>query len=375
MSKIINFLLATAILIAPMSISAAQGQPLERQYCPGPGGSPEERAEHETILQQAILAELTYGGTANANRDTGDVCPGGQLSWSPPRDQWSIRPVPENVIQDAVTAARERFGGEFSISEDGYVSCQNDVTETDRIVGAYDFAVANGWLSLVVTIGVILVDGTVETEGLEVLRLINDEGDRILGVQGTDPWRFEQWVASYNDLIGRGCMFPFSVELAGAFFTPENVESMFVELDMEDSGRFGTVGHSLGGAVVQHLMVQREFGDALEHLRRYRGDEFEFRAYAFNSFGVTGDIPPESPTGWLTSVRVAGEVVERTEQDIERYLPEEHWRRQVGNIYRYGSNGGSLIDQFRLHRVAAVKRAVCGCLDGTSPEFEAGFRR
>lgn len=373
MSTMNSMLAAGAVLFALATVGAAQVQSLSRLSCPGSNGSPEERMQHEKILENAILADFAYLGPGEATLNLQEECPNGVSSPDEDRTAILIHRIPDSIIDEA----NEVYGGE---REGDYIICPSIGTRDERVAAAYEFAEVNGRLSLLIRTAIKYAAADLDTEELAVLRLKNADGDEVLGVRGTEFWRPDQWNGSVSGLIGTSCPFDISVEIAKSFFNLETLKSVYEEIGLGsvNVGRFGAVGHSLGGAVVQHVTVSEGFRDALTILERDISqsslirDEFDFRAYSYNSLGVREEKVPKRPIDDLTSVRVAGEVLEQIEADLEG----EYARRQIGQIYRYSTDSISRIEPegIEFHRMKAAKRAICQCLDGTSNTFEAEFQ-
>lgn len=368
MSAIKSLLTTIAALISLSVVGTAKAQSLETRYCPGPVGDPGERMLHETILENAILAELAYGEEDKASLNLQQECPNGASSSAEDGISIKIAPLHDFIFDQA----KKGFGNgrdiEISKTKDGHIRCSGQDRE-DRIAAAYEFTEINGRLSLLIKIAIVGVTGVLETEELAVLRLTDEGGKEILGIRGTESWRPGQWNASVSGLIGSSCIFPFSVEVAKSFFNYDFLS----ELNLTNFRRFAVVGHSLGGAVVQHLMVQEDFNGALTTLEKALGqDGFEFRAYSFNSIGVSGEVASGSLMPNLTSVRVAGEILEQIEADLE----EGKSRRQIGQIFRYSTDSDRWfsMDPIEFHKIDSVQKAICECLDGSSPTFQFEFR-
>ena len=368
----------TTILMALTTVGEAQVYPSGKHYCPGVNGNSDGRQVHEEILEHAILAGLAYGTEAETNRNLDGICSDGGVSWGTPPEEWRTGKVPSNIISDAI----KEFGGE-NINydkESSWITCQRNDTETrgERLAVAYDFATVNDRLELWIRSAIVVGALANDTEEISVVELKDKDGNPYLGISGTDWMKLDQWNTSLQNIIGDSCLFEFSVEVAKAFF-----EEYIKELP--DITRFGMVGHSLGGAVVQHIMIDPCFQKTIPKLQKNRTDnEFRFQAYSFNSIGVKGNpIPPNSTTGFLTSVRVKGEILEI----IEEGLQGKYKRRQIGHIYRYTPQAlkWNLLDilsvprklkqAISLHGIDAVKKTICECLSDKNGEFEYDFQR
>lgn len=368
----IKYMLATVTaLILLALIGTVEAKSFATRSCPGPSGDPDKRMLHETILKNAILAELAYGGEGEANLNLQQACPMGTSS-AEDGISIQIKRVPDFIVKQAMGIFGNDRDLQIRMDEEGRIRCGGQDRE-DRIAAAYEFAEINGRLSLLIRVAIVGVAEFSDMEELGVLLLTDDDDNEIIGISGTDPGRFDQWSASVSELIGSSCAFDFSVEVAKGFFNYENlVEGRHVQTELEYI-TFGVVGHSLGGAVVQNLMVKADFDQALTDLEMaLERDGLDFRAYSFNSIGVKGESPPENRVGNLTSVRVAGDILERIEADLEG----EYSRRQLGRIFRYSTDSQWWInlEPIEFHRIESVQRAICDCLDGSSQTFQFEFR-
>ena len=364
------------LVLSTPGTAQLQEQGIVSQNCPGSSGDTDDGNFHEEILKHAILAELAYGQN-DENQES--ACQDYEEGWKV--SEWYTQPVPDVIINEAIDTYNQ--GGEVAyIKDSNVVICRRGSSMLD-LKAAYKFTVANDQLSLLIKIGI----ATAATIGTEEFKFVILEGENglILGVAGTDQNRMEQWSTSVMELIGSSCLFDFSVDLAIQFFNSENLQI----LEIADSVRFGVVGHSLGGAIVQHLVMNERFGNALEVLRGNRNNnDFGFRGYSFNSIGVADDPSSQNNNviGSMISVRIAGEILENIETQLGR--------RQIGHIYRYNPQYNDL-DMLRdrmnpnlraflnenleimylLHSIDAVKQTICQCLSNSNGQFEYGFQR
>ena len=222
----------------------------------------------------------------------------------------------------------------------------------------------------VISVGLATSSGTEEFQVVEV----NTLDGPVLSFRGTnlEDLRFNQISTSLNDLIENSCLFDFSAKLAGNFF---NRERLVEYLPDETQWNLGIVGHSLGGAVVQYIVTDPEFHKTLIEFSKEA--DIEFHAYSFNSIGVRNSRRVNEKLGNMTSVTVAGEILELLADSLEGIDS----RRQIGNIFRYNTIPGHqeemispedivnehpnyYIRAIGLHGISAVKESICHCLSG-----------
>ena len=372
-----NPLLASAIFLFLLMVAGtSQALPLQTYNCPGSGASqnaPVTRDQHERLFEHAVLAELVYRDQNQVPLDLHAKCPTGIVQ----REEIAtvtFYPVPRHIIDQAVSAIRRpedqrriEIYTDTNSGED-FIACTNAETFAQRIAVAFRYVRRNGRLSLFIKFLILGVTILTQKEELRILELQRDgrssqNGDEIiLGIQGTDFTSISQWNASIQNLINTSCVFDFAVEVATRFFGPTSV-------DQFGAYRHGIVGHSLGGAVAQHVAQHTDLHSVIAGYR----NGATFQAYSFNSIGVkcsTPDVPHQSR---IRSVRIAGEVLEQMEPQFRR--------RQIGHIYRYdvpssqsSTNQHSLPERIRLHKIDAVQDAICRCLGNSRERFEYRFR-
>ncbi len=152
------------------------------------------------------------------------------------------------------------------------------------------------------------------------------------------PWgrpdRLTQWRATLNRLRSSSCVFDLMVEVAGHFME-------------EEHSRYAMTGHSLGGAVAQHV------GQHYSQSRTSQG----FRAFAFNALGTDAQANPAI----LQSFVIDGDPVPAIGARIGQV--------QAGRVVRFtppDSDDWRIPARFSLdrHRLSSVQRALCHCMKG-----------
>ena len=266
-----------------------------------------------------------------------------------------IRPISDDILMQAISSNRDSNKSWFvdlftSDSKEKFVTCTTDRSVTERLAVAFRYAFNNDRLSLLMKFVIVGVSALSPTEEIEIVKLRNSKNDKILGIQGTDVFRHGQWRTTINKLIEEpsskvSCLFPLAVDIATEFFGGNFVKDKFSKTHY-----YGIVGHSLGGAVAQH--IAQELDDAT------------FRVYSFNSIGVATKRGTITRQGAMNSVRVAGEILEQLQSKFKK--------RQIGHIVRYGTSSDGWQDGIRRHSIESVKKEICWCLADKERKFESG---
>ena len=340
--------------------SSVQAQ--DEVACPGP-----YEHSHETMLEHAALAELTYEKpqTDPYEIDIFRYCMAstGRQELEGQRIVQNLS-IPEYVVNNAKRKLRRQYEENrqsitivtFQHEGDTLYACERELTLPQRL------AIGFKWFQLAdkVALGYIfgIVTGLAGTAlgGNEEIKIIELRGrtpngepideELVLGVQGTDPRRLHQWVSSIQRMIADSCTFPFALELMRSFFGSNHDVNL-------DNSRAVLVGHSLGGAVVQFI------GDttALSGIIENRHDVLNLFGYSFNSFGVPNHQRYGTDHTDVHSVVVAGEVLEQIVTGTS----------QIGHQYRYDTAASSIeqwVQQLDRHKISTVQRKICGCMDG-----------
>ncbi len=338
-----------------MLAGSANAQPPMK--CPG-----NLEHDHEIILEHAALAASAYHKPRN------DPYSINIFQHCPSKDRREndaghrevvIRNLPKNVIDAAKSGLLSRYEEdrrgninivEYSDAGETFYACEQDTTFSQRL------AIGFRWMESAERVGVgfkfaivagmigTALGGNEEFEAIELHRRdengtpIKDE--LILGFQGTDPERLKQWVSSVQKITGDSCIFDFAVEVTGMFFE-------FGDVDFTNK-RVVLAGHSLGGAVVQHV---------IDSGRLYWISDLD--AYSFNSFEEPDKTPPGEYHDRVHSIVIAGEILERAIQGT----------RQIGHRYRYDTDGWN-VRIFNRHRIKVVQEKICGCMDGDGSSYE-----
>lgn len=322
--------------------------------------------DHQAILEHAALAELTY---AKPQRDPYEISIYRYCS-APHRQQDSegqrtveVREIPDYVIDVAakrITNHYEEKEQKIAIVQlqnngDTLYACERNLTLFQRLAIGFKWMQLGDRLALSYTFGVVVGVAGTALGGNEEIKLIElrrptpsgkpTYEELVLGVQGTDPTRLRLWVSSVQRMIGDSCTFGFAREVTRSFFEKHDVDF--------ENRRAALVGHSLGGAVVQHI------GDTmpLSGIAQGRQDVSNLLGYSFNSFGIPGDLRHGTHHKDVHSIVVAGEVLEQLVTGTT----------QIGYQYRYDPAASPIqrwTQQLYRHKISTVQQKVCGCLDG-----------
>lgn len=330
----------------------------------------EHRRLHETLLEYAVLAAAAYRSDDQWSSETlPDECPL-DVKQRIENTQIRVQPIPDailNAAKDAlVQRARECRTPEPNIAFEGEnVSCATgNVFQRLSLAFRY-FSGARRILTVDPMVRLLSGSGALlkvfTTEELEQMKLETpgENGEAIYGVQGTDITdlikAIKQFNTSIQQLTEGSCLFDFAVEVSKHFFTSHGPT---------DNGAVANsnaiVGHSLGGAVAQHVGLHQD----LQTLIRRYNSEATFRAYSFNSIGVepTSQLPPHQKR--IYSTGFYGDVL-----DILQLLPAID-TVQPGQRFRYGTHLKSISDwqsdgAIERHQIKRVQEEICRCLDGT----------
>ena len=360
-----NRLFALALFFFfPMTASTLHAQPMTLHNCPGLDTTNETYRTHVELLEHAMLAEAAYGNLGAVPLGLRSDCL---------NDKWSLTvlPIPKPIITQAVEAIREKDDSRNvrdytdTGTEENFLTCTTNQTLEQRIAIGFKYVYEKeDRLSLLLSF--VILGGTAFSgaEELKVMRLRRNgqhhdgNGETIFGIQGTDLTRIPQWNASIQQLLGRSCVFDLAVEVSTRFFSPTSVNNLPAE-------NYSIVGHSLGGAVVQHIVQQRDLGAIIEEL----GTGARFRAYSYNSVGVDTARKGAEIHDDLFSVRIAGEILEQIETDLDT--------KQIGCLFRYGVSSEqssvsnwSIEDEIRRHSIEEVQKEICNCLSDEHEEYE-----
>lgn len=350
-------------------IDTAYGQTMHPYNCPGLHGTPKQRTAHVDLLEHAELAHFAYTEILGwQTLDRSKVCPMGFLR-QPPIFSIDVGAIPSKVLKKATDVIRKR-NDSWAIdtysdpkTDDKYVSvtCTTKQTFRERLAVAFRYVRSNDNLSLLAKAAIVGISGLTRTESIGIVELKNSQEETVLGLQGTNLLDIDKWNTSIQNLIetwknGNSCVFDFAVEVSTAFFGRGSADG-FHEYQ---SKRYGIVGHSLGGAVAQHVA---QSVDIETKLRKHQ-EVAIFRAYSFNSIGVDARAGSAKPKNTIVSVWVAGEILEAMQEKVGR--------RQTGYLFRYGASSTRLPlwKRIQRHKIQSVKKEICSCLEDGNREFE-----
>lgn len=343
----------------------AYPQTMRVYNCPGSNALPTQRSMHVEFFEQAVLAALAYEPLGKMKYNLRKSCPMG-IPKQVTDTEVEMGPVPNNVLMDAISRNRDSNRSWIvdlftSDSEEKFVTCTTDRSVTERLAVAFRYAFNNDRLSLLMKFAILGVSALSPNEEIGIVELKNAKDDKILGIQGTDMFKHKQWRTTINKLLDEpsnkvSCLFPFAVDITTAFFG-----NSFVRDKFSKARYYGIVGHSLGGAVAQHVAQDSDLATVIHKLR----SDATFRVYSFNSIGVEVKQGSVTRQGTINSVRVAGEILEQLRSQFKR--------RQIGHIIRYGTFSDGLREGIRRHSIESVKEEICWCLTDKKRKFESGY--
>ena len=182
----------------------------------------------------------------------------------------------------------------------------------------------------------LMIDEALETVTLQKNSELSDAEypETVTAIRGTRPNRLSQWGATVNELRGKSCVFDLMIEVAGGFMG-------------EGHSSYAVTGHSLGGAVAQHVA---------QHYSR-SGASSEFRAFAFNALGIDAQADAET----LQSFFIEGDPVPAAGGIFSRV--------QAGRSVRYrppNTPYWTLVAPpgWKRHGLHSVQSALCDCMSG-----------
>ena len=365
-----NLLAFLLVLVSSLMVAPTHAQTMSGHYCPGSTATDKERSMHVDLLEYAVFAETAYNELGQTTINLHSTCPMG-ISEQTQDTVIDVRSIPANVISRAVDRIRETnsnwtFNEYTDKAGEKFFSCTVDQTTRERLVVALRYVLSNNDLSFSIKAAIVGASVMTATQEIGLVELESANGEKLVGIQGTELFSIDQWNTSIQNLIksqdsGNSCIFRFAVEVATYFFGNEVAGEIS---EYRNKNSYSIVGHSLGGAVAQHIAKKTD----LEQIIKNHHKDATFKAFSFNSIGVVPDPETISHRRNIVSVRVAGEVLEQLQRTVGR--------SQIGHIYRYGilsvqQEGGNGI---RLHRMKAVKNKICKCLTDSRDMFEYGYR-
>ena len=385
-----KYLLVVGNFVAiSVMVSVSGGQQLTNKVQSASQCPAGDTATHALLLEYAALAEMAYESFPGPRPlDPYRYCP--DSVHVPGLEPRLVTPVAvredivrrgvQMVLRQSEGSLEEKYFISLTNSKDDpdttYIMCRSKQTITDRFAIAFRYIHddANNRLSLEAR-AVILVAASEVDEELRLKSIgfwttdKTPSREELLGIQGTDVLHLPHWKASIEHLIDNACVFDLAVGVAVEFFDSFQVPDIYVP---------AIVGHSLGGAVAQHVTI-----------------EAGIPAYSFNSIGVdAANVSEMKKTVDLyrthfrskgisdreadylgmqhhlyrkylfmrgaTSVRIAGELLESNEEGFKT--------TQIGAQYRYGlpepPTPTKLEHRIKRHGIETVQEHICLCIGG-----------
>ena len=367
-----------AIFFALWGIAAVVNSQQSDILCPDNTGG----YSHTKLLEYAALAERAY--EIPTGRDATEA-PSGWTMYcdndAPPQaENVHVYNLPRDYIDRAArTINLEQTNFDvYTVAWTGetVIVCNDESDPLLSLAGTVRYAWENDKLSLLTKIILVSTERFTELEEIEVVELRPEDSQKpsLFGIQGTDIIRLwglealeipnpQQMNTSVRQLMGGSCIFNLMPEVAVQFFHDTSCDWRWRKrLGLLRSGMLDSpvsrpkdhaiVGHSLGGAVAQHVANQKDLAGVVRECTRLG----TFRAYSFNSIGLT-DATPNYRQENIVSVRIAGEVLEQKAEEFDT--------SQIGHIYRYGLPLPDQLDDLRMerHGIAEVQEQIrlCRC--------------
>ena len=189
-----------------------------------------------------------------------------------------------------------------------------------------------------------LIDEAVQTVTLQKNNDWSVDGEypeTVTAIRGTDPSLLSQWSASSRDLspFRKSCVFDLMTRVMG-------------EVVAKNAQKYAITGHSLGGAVAQHIAQSLSKGDETPNAR----------FFSFNAVGIDVDADGNPHPDILHSFYVDGDVV-----SVIGIL---FGRSQGGLIVKYSPPESENEDEFwhregpfDRHELRTVQHALCECMN------------
>ena len=321
---------------------------------------------HESLLENAALAELVYTAVPNTDRTINifQHCDDPTIiaRTDGTRDV-AVRQLPRSILAEA----ERNLSTEFDTNGRGQIDIR-PVTDTDatyfvcdrvrspslRLAVAFKWMLLGNKMGLGYAIGFVAGGVVSHQESVQAISLFDSNA---LGIPGTNPGQRSDWVSSLNQLIEDSCIFDFTAEVTGLVLDCLSPDAD-CSLDVSDAARvFLLIGHSLGGSISQYVAHLH----SRPNLRGRSNQPIRLEAYSFNSMGMNYPIMYAPHHNNIHSVVIAGEILEVVVPDTT----------QIGNLYRYDSNSfvipTSLIDR---HSIETVQRKICDCGSNAGANFQ-----
>ena len=279
-----------------------------------------QRALHTSLYQHSLFAQMAYGDAPSHichNQDSTRLAHTSKFHsqpllladakgrWIPEfRERWRQGDPPTNIGQYVgdngvtyLTCSYDNFDPQFALT---WATTTFDALGPDQV--PVSVTLLNPSVLVVASAGLVPQD-----EEIGVVRLSRDppaadgQPDELVGFQGTDITRIPQLMSSLNDLMSNSCVFEMAA-IVSSVVSGEVCE-----------GQYSVVGHSLGGAAVQHVVRDFDTNSHRDPSRRSTNLEacnnVRFIGYAFNSIGHDDNTAINIGQGELYSYFIDGEII------------------------------------------------------------------
>ena len=176
-------------------------------------------------------------------------------------------------------------------------------------------------------------------EVIHFVEITNADGSKAVAIKGTDFDNLAEVRTSINDVRGGACALELAVSAVEYFSKKYDERGSDIFADGYFADRFFVTGHSLGGAVAQHVA------------RRLAGWPITY--FAFSSMGMT----PEE-----TDHQLADVFSYYVEGDPAHWFGTRVGRRQIGYAMQYSPKGDP--DAGTKHSLDYVRASICECMVG-----------
>ena len=187
-----------------------------------------------------------------------------------------------------------------------------------------------------------VVDNTVADETLDAVTFQKNDvlsnnvfPQTVTAIRGTRPDRLSHWQASLQRFFGSSCVFDLMVKVARGFMG-------------EGHSHYAVTGHSLGGAVAQHV-AQRLDGSSTAG---------RFQAFAFNALGTDGQVDHNVLQSFFIQadpIAAFGNFLSRVQAGRSMcFIPPntDFWASEAPPYWP------------ERHSLHSVQRALCECMQG-----------
>ena len=186
-----------------------------------------------------------------------------------------------------------------------------------------------------------------------------NETEELVAIRGTNFTKISQIMTSLRGLLRSSCVFEILAIVVSDIGSRTSASSISV------------VGHSLGGAAVQYIVLDHDSHPRRNPTNR-QNSNVKFTAYSFNAIGLDHEFAEKANTSDLYSYVIDGEIVSRLGEVLGktqvgttiRYIPPETWQ-ELGFFSIVNSVlQGEFPERVRRHELSTVQEGLCECING-----------